>query len=90
MERNIMQIDDTGITINGALKGLEVELLEELKNEQRLLLAKIKKAREEDNIGTYKNLIQALREITYLVQNEEIRIESKRRKENTLRTLNKK
>ena len=49
----------------------QLNLLSTLKNEQQLLLGKMRKVREDDNIGTYKNLVQALREITNLVQNEE-------------------
>lgn len=50
---------------------LNLNLLSALKNEQQLLLGKMRKAMEDDNVGTYKNLVQALREITNLVQNEE-------------------
>ena len=53
-------------------------LLNELKNEQVLLLEKVRKAREEDNIGTYKNLILALKEVTYLIQNEEVKLKAEK------------
>lgn len=54
------------------------DLLNELKNEQVLLLEKVRKAREEDNIGTYKNLILALKEVTYLIQNEKVKLKSEK------------
>ena len=53
-------------------------LLNELKNEQVLLLEKVRKAREDDNIGTYKNLILALKEVTYLIQNEEVKLKAEK------------
>lgn len=49
----------------------QLDLLSALKNEQQLLLSKMKKALDDDNIGTYKNLVLALKEITGLVQREE-------------------
>lgn len=49
----------------------QLNLLTALKNEQQLLLEKMKKAIDEDNIGTYKNLVQALERVTYLSQREE-------------------
>lgn len=48
-----------------------LDLISALKNEQQLLLNKMSKAMDEDNIGTYKNLVLALKEITGLVQREE-------------------
>lgn len=72
--RSTIEINNSGIKCSvGKLKinDFKINILSELYNEQRLLLEKIKKAREEENIGTYKNLIQAFRDITYLVQNEE-------------------
>lgn len=50
---------------------LKLDLLSALKNDQKLLLKKMSKAIDEDNIGTYKNLVTALREVTFLIQNEE-------------------
>lgn len=58
-------------------KEMELNLLDALKNEQQMLLQKMKKAIEEDNIGTYKNLVLALKEITYLVNNEEDKFKGK-------------
>ena len=43
------------------------DLTETLKQEQTLLLKKIKECREKGEFNTYKNLINALREVTYLV-----------------------
>lgn len=53
------------------LKEWKLSLLDALRNEQQMLLQKMKKAIDEDNIGTYKNLVLALKEITYLVNSEE-------------------
>lgn len=50
-------------------KGLD--LVCALRNEQQLLLEKMKSALDENNVGTYKNLVLALKEITSLVQKEE-------------------
>lgn len=50
------------------------ELTETLKVEQKLLLKKIQECRENGEFNTYKNLINALREVTYLVNQEETRI----------------
>lgn len=49
----------------------QLDLLSALKNEQQLLLSKMKKALDDDNIGTYKNLVLALKEIAGLVQRED-------------------
>lgn len=50
------------------------DLTEILKVEQKLLLKKIQECREKGEFNTYKNLINALREVTYLVNQEETRI----------------
>lgn len=50
------------------------DLTETLKVEQILLLGKIKECRQKGEFNTYKNLINALREITYLVNQEESRL----------------
>lgn len=47
-------------------------LIETLRTEQELLMNKITKARENGDVGTYKNLITALREITRLIHDEEM------------------
>lgn len=47
-------------------------LIETLRTEQELLMNKITKARENGDVGTYKNLITALREIVRLVRDEEL------------------
>lgn len=53
------------------------DLTETLKQEQTLLLDKIKECRENGEFNTYKNLINALREVTYLVNQEETRLLNK-------------
>lgn len=61
-----------GVPVSYNLKAeKKLDLLTALKNEQQLLLGKMKKVMEEDNVGTYKNLVLALKEITGLAQNEE-------------------
>ena len=45
-------------------------LLEALQNEQSQLLQKLAKIRQEDNYGTYKNIIMALSEVTRLIEKE--------------------
>lgn len=45
-------------------------LLEALQNEQTQLLNKLAKIRQEDNYGTYKNIIMALSEVTRLIEKE--------------------
>lgn len=50
----------------------ELSLLEALQNEQTQLLKKLAKISQgdNDNYGTYKNIIQALSEVTRLIENE--------------------
>ena len=50
------------------------DLTETLKIEQKLLLKKIQECRENGEFNTYKNLINALKEVTYLVNQEETRL----------------
>lgn len=45
-------------------------LLEALQNEQNQLLKKLEKIRQEDNYGTYKNIVMALSEVTRLIEKE--------------------
>lgn len=45
-----------------------MSLLEALQNEQVELLKKLSKIRQEDNYGTYKNIIMALSEVTRLIE----------------------
>lgn len=45
-----------------------MSLLEALQNEQAELLKKLSKIRQEDNYGTYKNIIMALSEVTRLIE----------------------
>lgn len=57
---------------SNSLSDLKLDLLScVLKKDQKLLLEKMEKAIEEDNMGTYKNLLQALERVTYLIQREE-------------------
>lgn len=53
----------------------EFSLIKCLKNEQELLVESIEKARKEGNIGTYKNLVNALRDVTKIIQENEIKEE---------------
>lgn len=48
--------------------GKELNLLEALQNEQNQLLNKLAKIRQEDNYGTYKNIVMALSEVTRLIE----------------------
>lgn len=48
--------------------GKELNLLEALRNEQNQLLQKLAKIRQEDNYGTYKNIVMALSEVTRLIE----------------------
>lgn len=50
-----------------------MDLIEIYIEEQEELVRKIKKAREECNTGTYLNLIKALKEIGFLLKDEEIK-----------------
>lgn len=53
------------------LEGCKLDLLDALRNEQQMLLEKMKENMENGNIGTYKNLIIALKEITHLIHEED-------------------
>lgn len=53
-----------------------VNLLSALQNEQQMLLEKMRESMNDGNVGTYKNLVLALKEITYLVQKEEEKIKN--------------
>lgn len=47
-----------------------LSLIEALQNEQNQLLQKLAKIRQEDNYGTYKNIVMALSEVTRLIEKE--------------------
>lgn len=70
VSNNQGDISEVVITNGSVSASFNKSLLKTLLNEQNQLLKKIEKARNEDNYGTYKNLIQALSEITRLVNNE--------------------
>lgn len=58
-------------TVVNNMLNKDLDLIFALKNEQNLLLKKMKRALDENNVGTYKNLVLALKEITGLIQKEE-------------------
>lgn len=76
IKKQLNDFKNVGGLVTTSEYDIKLNLLSALQNEQRLLLSKMKKSMDEDNMGTYKNLVMALKEITYLVQKEEEKIKN--------------